>query len=69
MVKSDIAPAGIFVAGGALFVRVILLIQDSQMDVFVTVVTRLADPPEFPAISFLVAVKARDGQMCPAESK
>ena len=69
MVESDVAPAGIFVAGAALFVRVVLLIQDRRMDVFVTIVARLADPPEFPAIRFFVAVKARDGQVRPAECK
>jgi hypothetical protein len=69
MVEGDVAPSGIFVAGGALLVRVILLIQDRRMDVFVTVLTQGADPPEFPAISFPVAVKAWDGQVRPTESK
>jgi hypothetical protein len=69
MVEGDVVPAGIFVAGGTLLVRVILLIQDLRMDVLVAVLARLANLPEFPAVSFPVAVKAGDGQVRPAESK
>lgn len=57
MIKGNIAPPGVPVAGQALLIGIVLLIQYLSMDVLMAVAALFTDLPEFPALIFTVAVE------------
>ena len=69
MVEGDVTPTGIFMARCALFVRIVLRIQNCCMNILMTVITLDAYLPEFPAIVFPVTVEAGNGPVGPAKYK
>lgn len=69
MIKGNVAPPGVSVAGQALFIRIVFRIQDLRMDVLMTVAALFTDLPEFPALIFTVAVETGYGLVGSSQGK
>ena len=69
MIKGNIAPLGVLVAGQALLIRIVLRIQDLSMDVLMAVAALFTDLPEFPALIFTVAVETGYGLVGASQGK
>jgi len=69
MVKRDIAPPGVIVASQALLIGIVLWIQNCSVNVLVAVVAFFTDLPEFPALTFAVAVETGYGLVSAAQGK